>query len=46
MTEVEVRFRSEGRANDELSAYENAWRATDIGKDLKRVRKDLGKLIR
>ncbi|WP_353642113.1 electron transfer flavoprotein-ubiquinone oxidoreductase [Mesorhizobium sp. WSM2239] len=27
-----------GRANDELEAYENAWRATDIGKDLKKVR--------
>src|SRR3954464_4221148 len=27
-----------GRANDELSAYEDAWRATDIGKDLKKVR--------
>jgi electron-transferring-flavoprotein dehydrogenase len=29
---------AEGRSNDELSAYEDAWRATDIGKDLKRVR--------
>ncbi|HTV68893.1 MAG TPA: electron transfer flavoprotein-ubiquinone oxidoreductase [Rhizobiaceae bacterium] len=28
----------EGRTNDELVAYENAWRATDIGKDLKKVR--------
>jgi len=27
-----------GRANDELTAYEDAWRATDIGKDLKKVR--------
>ncbi len=27
-----------GRANDELAAYENEWRATDIGKDLKTVR--------
>ena len=27
-----------GRANDELIAYEDAWRASDIGKDLKRVR--------
>ena len=27
-----------GRANDELTAYEEAWRATDIGKDLKKVR--------
>jgi electron-transferring-flavoprotein dehydrogenase len=27
-----------GRANDELEAYENAWRDTDIGKDLKKVR--------
>ena len=27
-----------GRANDELSSYEAAWRATDIGKDLKKVR--------
>ena len=27
-----------GRANDELAAYEAAWRATDIGKDLKKVR--------
>ena len=27
-----------GRANDELTAYEAAWRATDIGKDLKTVR--------
>jgi electron-transferring-flavoprotein dehydrogenase len=27
-----------GRRNDELVAYENAWRASDIGKDLKRVR--------
>jgi electron-transferring-flavoprotein dehydrogenase len=27
-----------GRTNDELSAYEDAWRATDIGKDLKKVR--------
>ncbi len=29
---------AEGRANDELSAYEDAWRDSDIGKDLKRVR--------
>jgi electron-transferring-flavoprotein dehydrogenase len=27
-----------GRANDELSSYEEAWRASDIGRDLKRVR--------
>jgi len=27
-----------GRANDELMAYENAWRASDIGRDLYRVR--------
>ncbi|TYR34264.1 electron transfer flavoprotein-ubiquinone oxidoreductase [Mesorhizobium microcysteis] len=27
-----------GRSHDELTAYENAWRASDIGKDLKRVR--------
>jgi electron-transferring-flavoprotein dehydrogenase len=27
-----------GRANDELEAYESAWRDTDIGKDLKKVR--------
>jgi electron-transferring-flavoprotein dehydrogenase len=27
-----------GRANDELSAYEDAWRGSAIGKDLKRVR--------
>ena len=27
-----------GRANDELASYEAAWRDTDIGKDLKRVR--------
>jgi electron-transferring-flavoprotein dehydrogenase len=27
-----------GRAHDELKAYENAWRASDIGHDLKRVR--------
>jgi electron-transferring-flavoprotein dehydrogenase len=27
-----------GRANDELEAYENEWRASDIGKDLKKVR--------
>jgi len=26
------------RANDELIAYENAWRSSDIGKDLKKVR--------
>ncbi|WP_127524396.1 electron transfer flavoprotein-ubiquinone oxidoreductase [Mesorhizobium sp. Z1-4] len=29
---------AEGRAHDELSAYEANWRATEIGKDLKRVR--------
>jgi len=29
---------AEGRSHDELAGYENAWRATDIGKDLKRVR--------
>jgi electron-transferring-flavoprotein dehydrogenase len=27
-----------GRANDELSGYEEAWRASEIGKDLKKVR--------
>lgn len=27
-----------GRANDELASYEAAWRTTDIGKDLKKVR--------
>jgi electron-transferring-flavoprotein dehydrogenase len=27
-----------GRANDELAGYENEWRASDIGKDLKQVR--------
>ncbi|WEX07708.1 electron transfer flavoprotein-ubiquinone oxidoreductase [Chelativorans sp. AA-79] len=27
-----------GRANDELSAYEDAWRGSDIGSDLKKVR--------
>jgi len=27
-----------GRAHDELASYEDAWRATDIGTDLKRVR--------
>jgi electron-transferring-flavoprotein dehydrogenase len=27
-----------GRANDELSAYEQAWRASDIGRDLWKVR--------
>ncbi|MBX3597076.1 MAG: electron transfer flavoprotein-ubiquinone oxidoreductase [Rhizobiaceae bacterium] len=27
-----------GRANDELTGYEAAWRSTDIGKDLKKVR--------
>ncbi|WAX94552.1 electron transfer flavoprotein-ubiquinone oxidoreductase [Aminobacter sp. NyZ550] len=27
-----------GRANDELATYEAAWRSTDIGKDLKKVR--------
>ena len=27
-----------GRAHDELASYEDAWRATDIGKDLKKVR--------
>ena len=26
-----------GRANDELTAYEDAWRASDIGKDLKKA---------
>jgi electron-transferring-flavoprotein dehydrogenase len=29
---------AEGRANDELSGYEQAWRGSDIGKDLKKVR--------
>jgi electron-transferring-flavoprotein dehydrogenase len=28
----------EGRAHDELSAYEEAWRSSEIGYDLKRVR--------
>src|SRR5208337_4622590 len=27
-----------GRANDELMAYDNAWRASDIGRDLYKVR--------
>jgi electron-transferring-flavoprotein dehydrogenase len=27
-----------GRANDELAAYEESWRGSDIGKDLKKVR--------
>ena len=27
-----------GRSHDELSAYEDAWRETDIGRDLKKVR--------
>jgi electron-transferring-flavoprotein dehydrogenase len=27
-----------GRANDELAAYEAAWRGSDIGRDLKKVR--------
>ncbi len=27
-----------GQTNDELAAYENEWRASDIGKDLKKVR--------
>jgi len=29
---------AEGRAYDEVTAYENAWRASDIGRDLKPVR--------
>ena len=29
---------AEGRAHDEVSAYDAAWRASDIGKDLKPVR--------
>jgi electron-transferring-flavoprotein dehydrogenase len=29
---------SEGRSNDEVASYEAAWRSTDIGYDLKRVR--------
>jgi len=29
---------AEGRANADLTAFEDAWRASDIGKDLKRVR--------
>ena len=29
---------SEGRQHDELVGYENEWRASDIGKDLKKVR--------
>ncbi|MBV9568856.1 MAG: electron transfer flavoprotein-ubiquinone oxidoreductase, partial [Hyphomicrobiales bacterium] len=28
----------EGRAHDELTSYEEAWRASDIGRDLKKVR--------
>ena len=28
----------QGRAHDELASYEEAWRSTDIGRDLKRVR--------
>jgi electron-transferring-flavoprotein dehydrogenase len=28
----------QGRVGDELSAYEEAWRTTDIGRDLKKVR--------
>ena len=27
-----------GRANDELAAYEESWRESDIGRDLKKVR--------
>jgi electron-transferring-flavoprotein dehydrogenase len=33
-----VKAIADGRANDELTAYEDAWRETDIGKDLKKVR--------
>ncbi|MEP9371045.1 electron transfer flavoprotein-ubiquinone oxidoreductase [Mesorhizobium sp. KR1-2] len=29
---------ADGRSHDELTAYENEWRGTDIGKDLKKVR--------
>src|SRR6201991_4559178 len=29
---------SEGRSNDELSAYDDAWQETEIGKDLHKVR--------
>src|SRR5690606_22150209 len=29
---------STDRANDELSSYEEAWRASEIGRDLKKVR--------
>ncbi len=29
---------AEGRSHDELSGYEAAWRSSDIGRDLKRVR--------
>ena len=29
---------AQGRANDELAAYDAAWRDSDIGKDLKKVR--------
>ena len=29
---------AEGRTNDEILSYEEAWRSTDIGKDLKKVR--------
>ena len=33
-----VKAIADGRANDELIKYENAWRASDIGRDLYRVR--------
>src|SRR5208337_5515313 len=29
---------AQGRANDELVAYEDAWRGSDIGRDLHKVR--------
>lgn len=29
---------ADGRVNDELASYEEAWRSSEIGKDLKRVR--------
>jgi electron-transferring-flavoprotein dehydrogenase len=29
---------ADGRANDEIAAYEDAWRSSEIGRDLKRVR--------
>ena len=29
---------ADGRSSDEIAAYEDEWRASEIGKDLKRVR--------